>query len=75
MRSAVVGHRYRADMGSTEEKAKLNQSVMKAITLLRATAEEPNANVSSRMPVIQLSGIMLVCFSARSAPHDRSRMV
>jgi DNA-binding IclR family transcriptional regulator len=47
MRSAVVGHRYRADMGSTEEKAKLNQSVMKAITLLRATAEEPNANVSS----------------------------
>jgi DNA-binding IclR family transcriptional regulator len=47
MRSAVVGHRYRADMGSTEEKAKLNQSVVKAITLLRATAEEPNANVSS----------------------------
>ena len=47
MRSAVVGHRYRAGMGSTEEKAKLNQSVMKAITLLRATAEEPNANVSS----------------------------
>jgi DNA-binding IclR family transcriptional regulator len=47
MRSAVLGHRYRADMGSTEEKAKLNQSVMKAITLLRATAEDGNANVSS----------------------------
>lgn len=47
MRSALLGHRYRADMGSTDEKAKLNQSVMKAITLLRATAEDGNANVSS----------------------------
>jgi DNA-binding IclR family transcriptional regulator len=34
-------------MGSTEERAKLNQSVRKAITLLRATAEDENANVSS----------------------------
>ena len=47
MRSAVLGHRYRADMRSTAEKAKLNQSVLKAITLLRATAEDGNANVSS----------------------------
>jgi DNA-binding IclR family transcriptional regulator len=30
-----------------EERAKLNQSVRKAITLLRATAEDENANVSS----------------------------
>jgi len=34
-------------MGSVEEKAKLNQSVRKAITLLRATADDGNANVSS----------------------------
>jgi len=34
-------------MGSTEDKPKLNQSVTKAITLLRATAEDANANVSS----------------------------
>jgi DNA-binding IclR family transcriptional regulator len=34
-------------MGSVEDKAKLNQSVRKAITLLRATAEERDANVSS----------------------------
>ena len=39
--------RYRGRMGSTEEQAKLNQSVRKAITLLRATAEDRNANVSS----------------------------
>ena len=45
--TAVLGHRYRAAMGSTDEKAKLNQSVMKAIMLLRATAEDGNANVSS----------------------------
>jgi DNA-binding IclR family transcriptional regulator len=34
-------------MGSVEDRAKLNQSVRKAITLLRATAEDRNANVSS----------------------------
>jgi DNA-binding IclR family transcriptional regulator len=34
-------------MASAEERAKLNQSVRKAITLLRATAEDGNANVSS----------------------------
>ena len=34
-------------MAPTEERAKLNQSVRKAITLLRATAEDGNANVSS----------------------------
>ena len=34
-------------MVSAEERAKLNQSVRKAITLLRATAEDRNANVSS----------------------------
>ena len=34
-------------MEQREDKAKLNQSVRKAITLLRATAEDRNANVSS----------------------------
>ena len=34
-------------VASAEERAKLNQSVRKAITLLRATAEDRNANVSS----------------------------
>src|SRR5690349_12467797 len=34
-------------MASVEERAKGNQSVRKAITLLRATAEDRNANVSS----------------------------
>jgi DNA-binding IclR family transcriptional regulator len=34
-------------VGSVEDRAKLNQSVKKAITLLRATAEDGNANVSS----------------------------
>lgn len=34
-------------MASAEERAKLNQSVRKAITLLRATAEDRDANVSS----------------------------
>jgi DNA-binding IclR family transcriptional regulator len=34
-------------MAPAEERAKLNQSVRKAITLLRATAEDGNANVSS----------------------------
>lgn len=34
-------------MTSAQEGAKLNQSVRKAITLLRATAEDRNANVSS----------------------------
>jgi DNA-binding IclR family transcriptional regulator len=34
-------------MAPAEERAKLNQSVRKAITLLRATAEDRNANVSS----------------------------
>jgi DNA-binding IclR family transcriptional regulator len=41
------GPRYRGRMASSEERAKLNQSVRKAITLLRATAEDGNANVSS----------------------------
>jgi DNA-binding IclR family transcriptional regulator len=45
--SAVGGPRYRARMAAAEERAKLNQSVRKAITLLRATAEDTNANVSS----------------------------
>ena len=34
-------------MATAEEGAKLNQSVRKAITLLRATAEDSGANVSS----------------------------
>ena len=34
-------------MSAAEDRAKLNQSVKKAITLLRATAEDRNANVSS----------------------------
>lgn len=34
-------------MPAAEDRAKLNQSVKKAITLLRATAEDTNANVSS----------------------------
>ena len=34
-------------MPPAEDKAKLNQSVKKALTLLRATAEDTNANVSS----------------------------
>ena len=34
-------------MGSVDDRTKLNQSVRKAITLLRATAEDRNANVSS----------------------------
>ncbi len=38
--------RYRGRVAA-EERAKLNQSVRKAITLLRATAEDRNANVSS----------------------------
>jgi DNA-binding IclR family transcriptional regulator len=38
---------YRGRVASAEERAKLNQSVRKAITLLRATAEDRNANVSS----------------------------
>ena len=38
---------YRGRMASVEERAKLNQSVKKAITLLRATADDRNANVSS----------------------------
>ena len=44
---ARPGPRYRGRMGSVEDRAKLNQSVRKAITLLRATAEDRNANVSS----------------------------
>jgi DNA-binding IclR family transcriptional regulator len=39
--------RYRARMAAGEERTKLNQSVRKAITLLRATAEDQSANVSS----------------------------
>jgi DNA-binding IclR family transcriptional regulator len=38
---------YRGPVASAEERAKGNQSVRKAITLLRATAEDRNANVSS----------------------------
>jgi DNA-binding IclR family transcriptional regulator len=38
---------YRGPVASEEERAKGNQSVRKAITLLRATAEDRNANVSS----------------------------
>jgi len=38
---------YRGPVAPAEERAKLNQSVKKAITLLRATAEDRNANVSS----------------------------
>jgi DNA-binding IclR family transcriptional regulator len=43
----LPGPRYRGRMASAEERAKLNQSVRKAITLLRATAEDRDANVSS----------------------------
>ena len=39
--------RYGDRMEQREDKAKLNQSVRKAITLLRATADDHNANVSS----------------------------
>ena len=45
--SARPGRQYRGRMAPAEERAKLNQSVRKAITLLRATAEDRNANVSS----------------------------
>ena len=45
--STLPGARYRGRMAPAEERAKLNQSVRKAITLLRATAEDRNANVSS----------------------------
>lgn len=45
--SALLAPRYRGRMASAEEPAKLNQSVRKAIALLRATAEDGNANVSS----------------------------
>ena len=45
--SAGPHPRYRDRMDSVEDKSKLNQSVRKAITLLRATAEDRNANVSS----------------------------
>lgn len=38
---------YGRGVASAEERAKGNQSVRKAITLLRATAEDRNANVSS----------------------------
>ncbi len=41
------GPRYRGRMTSATAGAKLNQSVRKAITLLRVTAEDGNANVSS----------------------------
>lgn len=43
----LPGPRYRDRMAPVEERAKLNQSVRKAITLLRATADDGNANVSS----------------------------
>jgi DNA-binding IclR family transcriptional regulator len=43
----LPGPRYRGRVASAEEGAKLNQSVRKAIMLLRATAEDRNANVSS----------------------------
>ena len=46
-RSIPPGPQYRGRMPPAEERAKLNQSVRKAITLLRATAEDGNANVSS----------------------------
>ena len=39
--------RYGGSVATAEEGAKLNQSVRKAITLLRATAEDSGANVSS----------------------------
>ena len=45
--SAGLRPRYRDRMGSVDDRTKLNQSVRKAITLLRATAEDRNANVSS----------------------------
>ena len=45
--STLTGPRYRGAMASAAERAKLNQSVRKAITLLRAAAEDRNANVSS----------------------------
>lgn len=38
---------YRGPVAPAQERAGLNQSVRKAITLLRATAEDRNANVSS----------------------------
>jgi DNA-binding IclR family transcriptional regulator len=42
----MTAPRYRVGMAAAEG-AKLNQSVRKAITLLRATADDQNANVSS----------------------------
>ena len=47
MEPGLPRSRYRGPMPAAEERAKLNQSVRKAITLLRATAEDRNANVSS----------------------------
>ena len=47
MHRGVPRPRYRRSMPAGDEKLKLNQSVRKAITLLRATAEDANANVSS----------------------------
>ncbi len=44
---ALLAPRYGDRMPTAEDKTKLNQSVKKAITLLRATAEDRNANVSS----------------------------
>ena len=38
---------YRGVVAAAEDRAKLNQSVRKAIMLLRATADDRNANVSS----------------------------
>lgn len=42
-----MNSQYRGRVAPAEERAKLNQSVRKAITLLRATADDANANVSS----------------------------
>ena len=44
---ALPADRYGGHMPAAEDRAKVNQSVKKAITLLRATAEDRNANVSS----------------------------
>ena len=61
MRSAVVGHRYPADMGSTEEKAKLNQSVT---SLLAQDLPKTIVLVSLGLVVSLLFGIPLGLYQA-----------
>lgn len=47
LKGETAHHRYHDPVTTAQEGVKLNQSVRKAITLLRATAEDSDANVSS----------------------------